>query len=122
MAAEIITLFALMLYNESRGEPLAGQMAVASTLWNRGGGEVMKMVDAVRKPGAYCLDGVEIPASGPDANAWETCLMIAKSMAEGRFEPTTVATHFYAWTSGCIPFWSASMREVERVGGHVFYV
>lgn len=116
------------IYFESRGEPLAGQIAVAEVVLNR--------VDSRRYPNSICGVTKQGVGSGracqfsyacdgrPDAMtsplARDRAGKLARLMIDGR--PRTVtdgATHFHA--TYVRPAWSRSFPRTAAIGNHVFY-
>jgi hypothetical protein len=119
---------AAAIYFESRGEPLAGQIAVAEVVLNR--------VDSRRYPGSVC--GVTTQGSGsgrgcqfsyacdgrsdvmtsavPRARAEK----LAAIMLAGRPRSVTDgATHFHA--THVRPGWAGRMTRTASIGAHRFY-
>ena len=120
---------ALNVYFESRGEPLAGQYAVAAVTLNR--------VVHPAFPDSICqvvMQGAELGQNKcqfswvcdrhgdrPRAKAaWEMAKHVAfKTLFLDRPDPTAGAIYFHAtWVR---PNWSQEMLKVGHIGGHVFY-
>lgn len=116
------------VYFESRGEPLAGQIAVAEVVLNR--------TDSPSYPGSVCGVTKQGAGSGrgcqfsyacdghPDAMrsgvARERAGKIARMLIDGR--PRTVtdgATHFHA--TQVRPDWSRRFARTAAIGHHIFY-
>lgn len=116
------------IYFEARGEPLAGQFAVAEVILNR--------VDSPNYPNSVCgvvrqgkerrtgcqfsfmCDGKSIRLR--DQNAADRAGAIAHIMLEGRPRILTGnATHFH--TRAVSPSWSRRLVRTARIGAHVFY-
>lgn len=116
------------VYFESRGEPLAGQIAVAEVVLNR--------VDSVAYPRSVCgvtRQGVgsgrgcqfsyacdSLPDTMRSGPARDRAGKIARMLIDGR--PRTVtdgATHFHA--TRVRPSWSRSFARTAAIGHHVFY-
>ena len=116
------------IYFEARGEPLAGQFAVAEVILNR--------VDSPAYPGTVCgvvqqgsrnlhrcqfsdaCDGR--PDKASDMTAFELAGKIARAMLDGR--PRTLtggATHFHA--AHVRPVWAKASAKTTRIGAHSFY-
>lgn len=133
---------ALTLFGEARGEPLEGQLAVASVLRNRLAdgrwGHTFKDVCWARlqfscwndtDPNRPLLDRLAYQLSTPataatlagDA-ALQRCLWIASGVIGGHF-PSTVrnATHYYATSLRDTPRWAKAGTLVGRVGNHLFF-
>jgi spore germination cell wall hydrolase CwlJ-like protein len=120
---------ALNVYFESRGEPLAGQYAVAAVTLNR--------VVHPGFPDSICqvvMQGVELGhnrcqfswvcdrhGNRPrDDDAWENAKRVAfTALFLDQPDPTGGALYFHtAWVR---PNWSRIMLKVARIGGHLFY-
>lgn len=120
---------ALNVYFESRGEPLAGQYAVAAVTLNR--------VVHPAFPESICqvvMQGAELGPNKcqfswvcdrygdrPRAKAaWEMAKHVAfKTLFLDRPDPTAGAIYFHAtWVR---PNWSQEMLKVGHIGRHVFY-
>lgn len=116
------------VYFESRGEPLAGQIAVAEVVLNR--------TDSPSYPGSVCGVTKQGAGSGrgcqfsyacdghPDTMrsgvARERAGKIARMLIDGR--PRTVtdgATHFHA--TRVRPDWSRRFARTAAIGHHIFY-
>ncbi|SRR5258708_4025043 len=110
------------IYFESKGEPLAGQLAVGKVMANRAesGG---------RFPSTYCgvlfqrgqfsfVHGHSLPSVSRAKREWQTAVAIAKIVDEGLKEsPVGDALFFHA--RYVAPGWHA--KRVASIGNHVFY-
>ncbi|HVI05568.1 MAG TPA: cell wall hydrolase [Sphingomicrobium sp.] len=110
------------IYFESKGEPLAGQLAVGKVMANRAesGG---------RFPGTYCgvlfqrgqfsfVHGHSLPSVSHSKKQWQTAVAIAKIVDQGLKEsPVGDALFFHA--RYVAPGWHA--KRVASIGNHVFY-
>jgi hypothetical protein len=116
------------IYFEARGEPIAGQVAVAEVILNR--------VDSPRYPDTVCavvLQGSERPTGCQfsyncdgkpnvvrDERAFDLAGRIAHVMLSGRPRTLTgAATHFH--TRSVNPGWARRLVRITRIGAHVFY-
>lgn len=116
------------IYFEARGEPTAGQVAIAEVILNR--------VDSPNYPGTICdvvrqgadrrhacqfsymCDGR--PETVHDRMAWSKAGKVARLMLEGRPRTlTAAATHFHA--THVRPGWARRLVRTARIGDHVFY-
>ena len=110
------------IYFESKGEPLAGQLAVGKVIANRADSHG-------RFPGTYCgvlfqrgqfsfVHGRALP-SVPHANKqWQTAVAIAKIVDQDLKEsPAGEALFFHARYVS--PSWH--LKRVASIGNHVFY-
>lgn len=116
------------VYFESRGEPLAGQVAVAEVVLNRvDSAAYPRSICGVTKQGAgsgrgcqfsYACDGnSDVMRSGA---ARDRAGKIARMLIDGR--PRTVtdgATHFHA--TRVRPDWSRRFARTAAIGHHIFY-
>lgn len=116
------------LYFEARGEPIAGQYAVAEVILNR--------VDHAQYPSTLC--GVITQGTGrrfacqftytcdglseevTDSSAWHRLGNIARIMIDGApRDLTSGATHYHAnWVN---PRWASVFPQTAEIGIHSFY-
>ncbi len=108
------------VYYESKGEPLAGQLAVAQVVLNRVangrfGGDICAVVTAPKQFGFVKGGRYAAPGKNPQ---WTTAKAIALiALGNGWPEIAPEATHFHAtWVN---PRWN--LRQVATIGGHIFY-
>ncbi len=126
-----LTCLALNIYFEARGEPVAGQYAVAEVTMNR--------VASPRYPDTVCevvyqknfdpLRGRQVGAFSwtelderpePQGEQWRLAKMIAEEVYSGRHRPVLPgALHYHA--TYVRPSWSHEMKYVARIGRHIFY-
>lgn len=109
------------IYFESRGEPLAGQLAVGDVIINR--------AQSGRFPSTYCgvvyqrsqfsfVRGGRMPAIDTSSNAWRNARAIARIAHEGLWEsPAEGALFFHA--KSVKPRWR--LTRVAQVSTHIFY-
>lgn len=126
-----IACLAFNVYFEARGEPLAGQYAVAEVTMNR--------VASGRYPGSICgvvhqknwdprrrryvsafswteLDERPSREDATFRQAWE----VAEAVYHGRYVPMLKgATHYHA--AYVRPSWARGNKPVARIGSHIFY-
>lgn len=108
------------VYYESKGEPLAGQLAVAQVILNRVrdgrfGADICAVVKAPGQFGFVKAGSFAMPAA--NAN-WATARAIALiAFANGWRKIVPEATHFHATRVN--PGWK--LRRVATVGSHIFY-
>ena len=108
------------IYYEARGEPLAGQLAVAEVILNRvdSGRFARSVCGVVTQPAQFSfVRGGRMPA--PVANAdYRTALAVAKvAMKEAWESGAARALYFHARRVS--PGWSRA--RVAAIGNHVFY-
>jgi cell wall hydrolase len=119
------------IYFEARGEPLAGQYAVAEVTLNRTRAAnfphtICQVVHERRwDPGRrrYVADfsWVELGAQAPeDGRAWRQALAVANAMCDDRHAPIVPGALFYHAAS-VRPGWARSRTPVATIGNHIFY-
>jgi len=118
-------------YFESRGEPLAGQHAVAEVTMNRlasgrypdtlCGVVYQKNWDPLRKRyvGAFSWTEFEtLPA--PQGDQWLQAWDVAEAVYYGREPPVLDGAMFFHATY-VNPDWAKTKKPIARIGGHIFY-
>jgi len=126
-----LTCLALNVYFEARGEPVAGQYAVAEVTMNRVasgrypdtvcGVVHQKNWDPLRKRyvSAFSWNELDERPSLEDATfrqAWE----VAEAVYYGRYTPTLPgALHYHAIYIR--PSWARGVKPLARIGKHIFY-
>jgi spore germination cell wall hydrolase CwlJ-like protein len=119
------------IYFEARGEPVAGQYAVAEVTLNRTQAQhfphtVCEVVHETRWDSSrrrYVADfswtesGELSPEEGP---AWKQAMTIATTVYDDANEPLVPGALFYHATS-VRPGWAGARKAVARIGNHVFY-
>lgn len=126
-----LACLALNVYHEARGEPLAGQYAVAEVTMNRvASGRFPNTVcgvvyeknwDYLRKRyvGAFSWTEFErLPP--PKGEQWERAWQVAEEVYFGRRAPQLSGALYYHAVH-IDPRWSAEKKRVAAVGKHVFY-
>lgn len=119
--AQSIDCLARNVYFEARGEPLAGQYAVAEVTMNRRGwGPFRKTVCAVvYEPGAFSWTGRRrLPA--PAGEAWESAQRVAEDVYWQRHAPTLHGARYYH-ALYVKPDWAKDKHPVAVIGRHIFY-
>jgi N-acetylmuramoyl-L-alanine amidase len=110
------------IYFESKGEPLAGQLAVGKVIANRAksGG---------RFPGTYCgvlfqrgqfsfVHGRSLPSVAHSNKQWQTAVAIAK-IVDQDLEESSVGNALFFHARYVSPGWG--LKRVASIGNHVFY-
>ena len=110
------------IYFESKGEPLAGQLAVGKVIANRtqSGG---------RFPGTYCgvlfqrgqfsfVHGGHLPAVAHSNRQWQTAVAIAKIVDED-LQQSAAGNALFFHARYVSPGWR--LKRVASIGNHVFY-
>jgi spore germination cell wall hydrolase CwlJ-like protein len=109
------------IYFESKGEPLAGQLAVAEVIINRSqsGKYPRSLCGVVKQPSQFSfVRGGRIPAIPRDSAHWRKAVAIAHIAVNDLADsPAPQALSFHA--TRVSPNWN--MKRVARVGNHVFY-
>jgi N-acetylmuramoyl-L-alanine amidase len=119
------------VYFESRGEPLAGQHAVAEVTMNRlASGRYPRTVcgvvyqknwDPLRKRyvGAFSWTEFDtLPA--PQGEQWLQAWEVAETVYYGREAPVLDGAMFFHAVY-IKPDWAKTKKPIARIGGHVFY-
>jgi spore germination cell wall hydrolase CwlJ-like protein len=119
------------VYFEARGEPLAGQYAVAEVTVNRQASRLyprticevvyQKNWDPLRKRyvGAFSWTEFDVLPE-PSGEEWERAWRVAEAVYYGKEVPRLQgAMHFHA--TYIKPSWAKSKQRVARIGNHVFY-
>lgn len=128
IAAAALTCLALNVYHEARGEPQAGQIAVAQVTLNRAQGKENNICKVVYAPYQFswttgATHKGKVKASYiPRKNdkAWQQAKAVAKVASIQFFaDPTRGAKHYHA--KSVKPDWSRSMVKVAVIGQHIFY-
>lgn len=121
--SEELRCLAGAIYFESRGEPLAGQLAVAQVIINRteSGRFPASYCDVVRQPGQFSfVKGGRIPAIRTGSTAWHNATAIARIAHEGLWESEAQdALYFHA--KYVRPGWTRSKIARATISRHVFY-
>jgi len=120
------------IYHEARGEPLAGQYAVAEVTLNRVTSPLFPAtVCAVvhearwdpgrqRYVGAFSWTELE-PMPAPTGLAWERAVSVAATVYDNREAPLVEGALFYHATY-IVPNWARTKTRVARIGRHLFYL
>jgi len=128
-AARQMRCLAEAIYFESRGEPEAGQAAVAQVVLNRVRSgifptDVCGVVYQDRnRPFAcqfsFACEGKSLRIEEPAP--WAVATRVAQEVVSGtNFNPkVTEALNYHA--NYVYPFWAPYLRRVDRIGNHIFY-
>ncbi|MDH5649246.1 MAG: cell wall hydrolase [Gammaproteobacteria bacterium] len=121
---------ALNVYHEARGEPQAGQVAVAKVTINRVQSKhypntICEVVyqsnwDRIRKRYVSAFSWTELPYSKPTGEAWQQAWGIAKTVYENPNDYEPKSALFYHAKS-IKPKWAKYKKPVARIGEHIFY-
>jgi len=116
----IIIIIAATLWGECRGEPIAGQYAVADVIYCRGNGEPEKMAEACLKKYQFsCWNNAKENLNRFMSANYNDQLVIAKNICSKKYQPKMVVDHFH--TIDIKPSWAREMKQVRIIGNHVFY-
>jgi len=120
---EEMTCLAGAVYFESRGEPLAGQLAVARVVINR--------AEDNRFPASYCgvvyqraqfsfVKNGRMPRISTHTEAWQRARAIARIAHDGMWDsPAGDAVFFHA--NYVRPKWSYRKQRLAQIDTHIFY-
>lgn len=111
---------ATTVYFESKGEPLAGQLAVAQTILNRAasGRFADSVCGVVRQPGQFSfLHGGDMPEA-PHGDAWSRAVAIARIARDGLWKQIAPAA-LYFHARRVSPGWGKV--KIAAVGNHIFF-
>jgi spore germination cell wall hydrolase CwlJ-like protein len=119
------------IYFEARGEPIAGQYAVAEVTMNRRASRLypntvcevvhQKNWDSTRGRYVGAFSWTEFDSvPEPVGEEWQRALVIAEAVYYGRYNPVLQgAMNFHA--TYIKPDWANQKRRVAKIGRHVFY-
>ena len=114
----VLFCLAFNVYFEARGEPLAGQWAVAEVTITRAKNSGRGVCEEVFEDRQFSWNLMERPIVRK-SQAWDTALYVAKGTLEHGSSFAKGATHFH---NGSVkPKWARSLCETARIGKHVFY-
>ena len=126
-----VACLARNVYYEARGEPLAGQYAVAEVTMNRKASKrfprtvcevvYQKNWDPIRKRhvGAFSWTEFDVMPE-PVGDEWVRALTIAEAVYYRRYEPAVNGALFYH-ANYIKPSWAKEKQPVARIGRHIFY-
>ena len=128
--ADLICL-ARNVYHEARGEPVAGQHAVAEVTLNRVrsrhfpdtvcGAVYEKRFDSVRNRLVGAFSWTEFDeVSKPTGQAWEQAVRSAEAVYDEQQDPTVDGALFYH-AARIEPNWAKEKKRITRIGSHIFY-
>jgi N-acetylmuramoyl-L-alanine amidase len=110
------------IYFESKGEPLAGQLAVGRVIANRA-------ASGGRFPGTYCgvlfqrgqfsfVHGHALPAVPHSNRQWQTAVAIAR-IVDQHLQQSSVGNALFFHARYVSPGWG--LKRVASIGHHIFY-
>jgi hypothetical protein len=111
------------VYFEARGEPLAGQLAVAQVIINRSEDRRFprSYCGVVAQPGQFSfMRGSRMPAARESSSAWTRAVAIAQIAHQGLWESEAGnAVFFHARYVS--PGWSRTKTRLAQIDTHIFY-
>lgn len=109
------------IYHEARGEPIAGQIAVAQVTINRvRSQEFQSTVCGVVYADRQFSWTNSYPKKILDSKAWRTSLAIAEAVLTKQTTlPNFKALYFH--TKQVNPKWNRKKQIVAKIGNHIFY-
>ena len=117
MASSFLLCLALNVYHEARGEPLAGQMAVANVTWNRAERDPERLCEVVYKPNQFSW--VKDKPTVKDSKAYQTALAVSVlSWLFYSVDFSRGATYYH--THSVNPNWNQHMKTTRVIGSHKF--
>ncbi|MXP28040.1 cell wall hydrolase [Porphyrobacter algicida] len=111
------------VYFESRGEPLAGQLAVAQVIVNRAasGQFPSSYCGVVRQPAQFSfVRHGRIPTVRKHSAAWRRAKAIARIAHEGLWD-SKAADALYFHAKYVSPRWSSRHQAMATINSHIFY-
>jgi spore germination cell wall hydrolase CwlJ-like protein len=129
--AELICL-AENVYYEARGEPLAGQYAVAEVTMNRVASRLFphsvcevvhaQQFDPVVRRYVGAFSWTEIgPLDPPYGDPWLRARAIATAVYDHRREKPVVNGALYYHATYVSPAWAKTKTRLAKIGSHIFY-
>ena len=109
------------IYFESKGEPLAGQLAVGKVIANRthSGRFASTYCGVLTEPGQFSfVHGHSWPHVSPENRQWQTAVAIAK-IVNRNLKDSIAANALYFHARRVHPGWH--FHEVASIGNHIFY-
>lgn len=116
-----LTCLARNVYFEARGEPAAGQYAVAEVTMNRKASRLFPrtVCGVVYEKSAFSWTDIgTLPE--PGGEEWEHAQKVAEAVYYRRYTPVLNGALYYHATY-ISPEWAKEKRRVARIGGHIFY-
>jgi spore germination cell wall hydrolase CwlJ-like protein len=115
MINEALMCLALTMYQEARGEPLTGQVAVGYVLYRRADFDPDKVCYEMKKPYQFSWYG-KVP--NPTYTQLQPYVALASEIVYHKREDTSMgATHFHNFTVN--PKWNMKPRVI--IQNHIFY-
>lgn len=129
--ASAFLCMALNVYQESRGEPIQGQLAVAMTTMNRAEGDPAKVCNVVMAPKQFSWTNrlvvrqkagwkITNRALPRDEQAWRMARAVAYVTLKRKADDFTRGAMYYH-VREVHPVWDRGMTRVYAAGNHVFF-
>jgi spore germination cell wall hydrolase CwlJ-like protein len=126
-----LTCLALNVYYEARGEPTAGQYAVAEVTMNRKASPsypatvcavvFQKSWDPIRRRYVAAFSWTELgKLAEPSGEEWERARRVAEAVYYETHKPAMQGALFFHATY-VKPEWAKDKQRVARIGRHIFY-
>ena len=118
--ARSVECLALNVYHEARGEPLAGQYAVAEVTMNRKSslGYPKTVCEVVYQKSAFSWTAQRV--ARPGGGEWRRAVKVADDVYyQRRAAMLPGVLHYHA--TYVKPAWAAERQRVARIGRHIFY-
>ena len=120
-ASDELRCLAVTIYHEAKGEPLAGQLAVANVVINRTtSGRFPKTIcSVVMQPGQFSfIHGGRMPEMDASRAAYRTALAVAQVALNAAWRsPAPTALYFHARSRNA----NWGRTQVASIGNHIFY-
>ena len=125
----IITMIALAIYREARGEPDEGQIAVAYSIVNRAKDPLKRWpsnpIEVITQPWQYS----SFTAPGDSQLVKFPKLIEAKEYLRKAYrvyhglvpDPTKGANHYHGDYMSPFPKWADARKKTTHIGQHIFY-
>ena len=111
------------VYFEARGEPLAGQLAVAQVIVNRSedGRFPRSYCGVVAQPGQFSfMRGSQMPPVREGTAAWDRAVAVAQIADKGLWESEAEGAVFFH-ARYVKPGWSRTKTRLAQIDTHIFY-
>lgn len=120
---EAVFWLAMNLYNEARGESLAGKIAVAHVVLNRAEQKGKPVKAIVLEPMQFSWANGGARPAVKEYDALLECFQAAAHTLNERLEGKTLkgADHYHATYMSPFPSWAKSMKVIATIGNHIFY-
>ena len=114
---------AVAVYFEARGEPVAGQLAVADVVKNRAAsGKYPTSLCAVVKQKAQFsfVQRGAFPRVDENCEAWARAQAVAR-VAQAKLANAVPADVLWYHADYVAPSWGRRLSKVDKIGAHIFY-